>query len=44
MTALLPVGGFVLLVGGAGLLWFALPLTALGLGLTTWRVLRPART
>ncbi|MCU0290773.1 MAG: calcium/sodium antiporter [Thermoanaerobaculaceae bacterium] len=31
-------------VVGAGLLWFALPLTALGLGLTTWRVLRPART
>ena len=30
-------------VVGAGLLWFALPLTALGLGLTTWRVLRPSR-
>lgn len=30
-------------VVGAGLIWFALPLTALGLGLATWRVLRPAR-
>ena len=30
-------------VVGAGLMWFALPLTVLGLGLTTWRVLRPSR-